>query len=477
MIRQTFDIRSCHYDLPGESPDRPCLDYFIERCKAPCVGKQTEEDYREMIDRILEILSGHTGKLKREVGEAMEEASERLDFERAAELRDVLRGLASLERRKTAIDARGGNRDVLGIARSGKRASALFLRVREGKLLGRDVHYLEIGEAEEEEEGAEEAGLPALTARVLASAYLGRDDLPPELLVPADFEDRELIEAMLAESREGAFRIRVPRRGTGRRLLELAEENAAHLLVERAELARGEEREAGTRVASMELARALGLDTPPKDIVCFDISTLGGTDSVGAAVWLRDGRPWKKEYRRFRIRLTEEGQLDDFSMMQEVVGRYFARRVEKGEDMPDLVLIDGGKGQLGAARHAMERSGVSDLPVAALAKRLEEVFLPGKRDPVSLDPRSAGLRWLKRARDEAHRFSVDYHRKLRRKRTLRSVLADVPGVGPRREQDLLRRFGSARAIREAAPEDLMAVRGIGRATARRILDSLQESEP
>lgn len=469
MIRQMFVVRSCHYDLPRDAPDRPCLDFFIDRCKAPCVGKQTRTEYREMIDQILEILSGHTGRLKKDVRRQMDEASGSLDFERAAGLRDILRGLGSMEKRQASIDFRGGDRDVLGVARSGDQACCLFLRVREGKLLGRYVHFLLIGE------GIDDAA--ALVSAAIKGGYLKQDDLPPELLVPVDFEDRSLIESILAERRAGPFHVRVPQRGTKRRLVEMAEGNAAHILTERTAL---EANLTGATVpppGARELAAALGLEFPPRDIACFDISTLSGRESVGSAVWLRDGAPRKKEYRRLRIRETEDGKTDDVSMMQEVVGRYFSRRVTRDEAIPDLVVIDGGKSQLGAAQHAMESAGVSDIPVVALAKRHEEVYVPGMREPLHLDRRNQGLRWLQRARDEAHRFAVDYNRKLRKRRTLRSELAEVSGVGPSREKDLLREFGSLEQIRKASVAELTRVRGVGPATARRILEELSRTAP
>lgn len=466
MIRQTFDVRSCHYDLPHDSPDRPCLDFFIDRCRAPCVGKQTQAEYGEMISQILEILSGHTGRLRRDVQRQMEGAAEALDYERAAEFRDILRGLSSLGKRQTSIDFRGGDRDVLGIARTGNAACCLFLRVRDGKLLGRDVHFLRIGEGNDEP--------AALTAAAITGGYLGRDDVPPEVVVPSDFEDRPLIESMLSERRGGAFHIRVAQRGLKRRLLELAEKNAEHVLAERIERGTLGVGTGTLPPAARALAAALALDSPLRDLVCFDISTLSGRDSVGSAIWLRDGRPNKAEYRRFRIRETPDGETDDFSMMQEVVGRYFQRRVREDLSMPDLVLVDGGKGQLGAAMHAMERAGVSDIPVVALAKKQEEVFLPGAHGPLRLERRNPGLQWLQRARDESHRFAVSYNRKLRARRTLRSGLSDVRGVGPAREKVLLRHFGSLAAIRRATMQELTAVQGVGPATARRILDALSD---
>lgn len=468
MIRQMFTVRSCHYDLPAGAPDRPCLDFFIDRCRAPCVGRQTQAEYGEMIEQILSILSGQTGRLKKDLRRQMDEAAEGLEFEKAAELRDVLRGLAALEKRQTSIDFRGGDRDVLGIARLGDTACCLFLRVREGKLLGRDVHFLRIGDGEDD--------AATLTSAAVARLYLDRDDLPPELVVPSEFEDRSVMESILSARRSGSFRIRVPQRGLKRRLLEMAERNAAHMLTLRRESGVPTGSDDAPPPAARALAVALDLESPPRDIACFDISTLAGRESVGSAVWLRDGVPRKSEYRRFRIRDTAEGKTDDYSMMQEVVGRYFTRRVREDGAIPDLVVIDGGRGQLNAAARAMEGAGVSDIPLVALAKRAEEVFVPGAAEPLRLDRRNPGLRWLQRARDESHRFAVGYNRNLRRRRTLKSALSQVGGIGPAREAELLRKFGSVEAIRQATVQELAAVRGVGPATARRILDTLRRSE-
>jgi excinuclease ABC subunit C len=469
LICRRHRVRTCHYDMPARSPDRPCLDYHIDRCLAPCVGLQSREDYRAAIDEVLSILSGNTCTLKGELRAEMEEAADALEFETAAELRDVIRGLEILERRQTTVDFRGGDRDVLGIAVEVDSACTILLRVRDGHLLGREVRFLENVDPDDRE---------AVVDAALKGFLLRREDIPPEILVPIDFPDRRLLESLLTERCAGPVRIRRPGRGTGRRLLELASRNAEHLLDERASPDPGlvvrddpAARE-GTDPAALGLARALDLREPPRDIVCFDISTLGGRESVGSAVWLRDGRPHRQEYRRFRIRGTVDGASDDYAMMHEVVGRYFQRRVSEGRDLPDLILIDGGRGQLGAAVQAMEGASASDLPVAALAKRREELYLPGRSEPLVLGDFNPALHWLQRVRDEAHRFAVGYNRTLRRKRTLKSVLSDVPGVGATREADLLRRFGSPAAIARLDLDELMRVPGIGPTTAGRILQAL-----
>lgn len=468
-IKRMYTVRSCHYDMPKELPPRPCLDYHIGRCKAPCAGLQTEAEYRVMIDEILEILGGRTGAVRRSVTERMETAAEALEFERAAELRDVLRGLAALESRQAAVDHRRGSHDAIGFARDGDMVCGIVLRVREGRLVGRQVHYLSNAERETDE---------ALLGAFVKGFYIRREDIPPELLVPGPFEERELVEEYLSTRREGAFRIHTPVRGPKLDLVRAATRNARHVLeqdrVERA--ARPERPTARTTAvppAAVRLAEALELPSPPRSLLCFDVSTLAGKESVGSAVWLRDGRPDKNEYRRFRIRESGDEHPDDYAMMQEIVSRYFDRRVREGKALPDLVVVDGGRGQLGAARQAMDAAGVSDLPTVALAKREEEVFRPGLRDPIRLARTDIALHWLQRARDEAHRFALQYNRTLRKRRTLRSRLGEIPGVGPAREQELLRRFGSLEAIRHASVDQVAEIRGIGRATASSILDALR----
>ncbi len=470
-IKRMYPIRSCHYRMPDELPPRPCLDYHIGRCKAPCAGLQTREEYRAMIDEIVDVLGGRTSRVRTAVERRMRRASERLEFERAAELRDVLRGLDAIESRQAAVDFRGGEHDAIGFARDGDLVCGVVLRVREGRLVGRDVHYLGNTEAESDE---------ALVGALVKGFYLRQEEVPPELLVPARFEDAELVVEYLSARRGGTFAIHVPVRGAKRDLVEAAARNAAHVVAQdRVDAASrrpgGGAGEGTAPAASHALAAALQLPSPPRSLVCFDVSTLGGMESVGSAVWLADGRPEKDEYRRFRIRESEEGQPDDYAMVQEIVGRYFDRRVREGKRLPDLVVVDGGKGQLAAARQAMEAAGVSDLPAVALAKREEEVFRPGVSAPLRLARTDPGLHWLQRARDEAHRFALTYNRTLRKRRTLRSRLGEVAGIGPVREQELLRRFGSLDAVRAATLQELQRTPGIGPATATLIREALRDA--
>ena len=473
-IKKMYTVRSCHYRMPDELPPRPCLDYHIGRCKAPCAGLQSEADYRKMIDEILEILGGRTGAVRRSVERRMAEAAEALEYERAGELRDVLRGLDQLESRQAAIDPRGGSHDVIGFARqpAGGAVCGIVLRVREGRLVGRRIHYLaNVGDEPDE----------AVLGALVKGYYLRQaDDVPSELFVPEPFGEQDLVEEYLSGVADRRFRIRVPARGPKLELTRAANRNAAHVLerdrVEQGDDSRDGGGTAGPPAAGGRLAEALELQAPVRGIVCFDVSTLAGRESVGSCVWLQDGQPNKDEYRKFRIRDSEEGHTDDYAMMQEIVSRYFDRRVREGRTLPDLVVVDGGRGQLSAARQAMDGAGVSDLPTVALAKREEEVFRPGAPVPLRLPRTDPGLHWLQRARDEAHRFALHYNRTLRRRRALRSRLSEIPGVGPEREQRLLERFGSLDLIRRATPAQLARTPGIGHATATSILASLREED-
>ena len=467
VVKRAYTVRSCRYDLPNETPERPCLDFHVGRCKAPCVGHQSREDYRSMIDEILRVLSGDVKELRERVTAELERRVEALEFERAATLRDTLIGLEAIERRQRALDVRGGDQDVLGVARDGDNASAVLLRIRSGKLLGREVDQFTNLESEDEE-----AVLSAAAIRFyLGRGEHGQSDLPREVLLPGDFEDREALESLLDEAAGRRVRLHVPQRGEKRRLVELAAQNARHLLEERTLL----DEAAATRADDVlyELQEALELKVVPRLIVCFDISHTQGSEVVGSAVVFENGEPRKSEYRRFRIR--GDWGNDDYRSMAEVVSRYFRRRMDEGLRVPDLAVIDGGKGQLGAAVAAVEATGTSEVAVCSLAKRYEEVFLPGRSEPIRLPRNHDALRLLQRIRNEAHRFAISYNRKLRGRRTLSSELADIPGVGPKRQRVLLTRFGSVRALKEATPEELAGVPGFSEASARKILEHLGQS--
>jgi excinuclease ABC subunit C len=459
VVKRIFTVRSCNYDMPAEMPERPCLDYFIKRCKAPCVYLQTREEYGSMIDEVVLFLEGRSDEVTRRVRERMDDASARLDFERAAELRDVLVHLENMEEPKIVLRVEGGDRDVIGFARDGEDACVAILRIRDGKLLARDHTFVERIEGE--------ADAAVLTA-YLAGSYLPSRERAPELLVPFDVEDRELLQ----ESLTGTT-IHIPQRGPRRELVDLAEQNARHLLEELKLTSLETDERASNPV--YELARELGLERLPRALVCFDISTTQGTDTVGSMVWFDNARPRRAEYRKFRVK-TVEG-TDDFASMREVVARYFQRRLEERKTLPDLVVIDGGKGQLAAARAALDELGIPSLPAISLAKRDEEVFLAGRTESLRLPRRSPALRLLQQARDEAHRFAVTYNRKRRAMRTVTSELLRIPGIGPSKRSALLRSFGSVQGVRDASVEQIAALPGFSPKAAQKILDALRVASP
>jgi excinuclease ABC subunit C len=459
VVKRIFTVRSCNWDLPKLAPERPCLDYHIGRCKAPCVLLQSQAEYGVMIDEVLLFLEGRTAEVRRRVRERMDLAAESLDFEGAAELRDALRHLERMEEPKVVQVIEGGDRDVIGYARDGDDACVALMRIRGGRLLARE-HQLLGNVAEETDQ--------AVLSAYLAGSYLQLDDRANELYAPFDFNDRELIEESL-----GKTSIVIPQRGPKRELIDLAEQNARHLLEEA--LLEGDETEERAADPVYELQRQLGLQRVPRAIVCFDISHAQGTDTVASCVWFQNGRPFRSEYRKFKVK-TVEG-VDDFASMREIVHRYFRRRLDEAKRLPDLVMIDGGKGQLTAAQDALNELHLGELPIISLAKREEEVFVPGRAESLRLPRRSIGLRMLQQARDEAHRFAITYQRLRRAKRTVTSELLKIPGVGASRRRQLLQAFGSLEGVRAATPEAIAALPGFSLKTAQRILETLRASSP
>lgn len=454
VVRRIFTVRSCNYDMPREMPERPCLDYYIHRCKAPCVLKQTQADYAVMIDEVTLFLEGRSDEVVRRVRERMELAASNLDFERAAEMRDVLHHLQKMEEPTVVLRIEGGDRDVVGYARDGDDAVIALLRIREGKLLAREHRFMENVDGEDDGD---------VLRLFLAGSYVAMPERASELVLPFDFPDRELLEESL-----GGERVHVPQRGVRRELVELAEQNARHLLEELKLTSSESDVRAGEPV--YELARELALHKLPRTMVCFDISTAQGTDTVGSCVFFENGRAKRGEYRKFKVK-TVVG-TDDFASMHEVVTRYFNRRSADGKPVPDLIVVDGGKGQLSAAHDALEAIGLGDRPLISLAKRDEEIFVWGRAEPIRLSRRSPALKLLQRIRDEAHRFAVTFNRKRRSMRTVTSELLSIPGVGPVKRRQLIQTFGSVQGVRDAAVSDIAAVPGFTMASAQHLKEQL-----
>ena len=458
VVRRIFTVRSCNNDMPREMPERPCLDYFIQRCKAPCVFKQTQAEYAAMIDEVVLFLEGRSDEVVHRVRERMELAASSLDFERAAELRDALLHLERMEEPTVVLRVEGGDRDVIGYARDGDDAVVALLRIREGKLLAREHRFME------NVDGEDDADVLRL---FLAGSYIAMPEHASELVLPFDFPDRELIEESLPGQR-----IHIPQRGVRRELVELAEQNARHLLEELKLASAESDVRAGEPV--YELARELSLQKLPRTMVCFDISTAQGTDTVGSCVFFENGRAKRGEYRKFKVK-TVVG-TDDFASMHEVVTRYFNRRKEDGKQLPDLIVIDGGKGQLSAAHEALGSIGLGDRPLVSLAKREEEIFVWGRAEPLRLSRRSPALRLLQQIRDEAHRFAVTFNRKRRSMRTVTSELLSIPGVGPVKRRQLIQAFGSVQGVRDASLDEIAVLPGFTKASAQRLKDRLAASD-
>jgi len=460
VVKRLFTVRSCNYDMPRQMPERPCLDYHIGRCKAPCILAQTQGEYAAMIDEVLEFLGGRPDEVVRKVKERMALAAESLDFERAAQLRDALAHLEKMEEPTVVLEVEGGDRDVVGYARDGDDAVIALMRIRGGKLLARDHQFVTNVEGEADADVLE---------TYLAGPYRLLEERAQELVIPFDVCERAVLEESLERTK-----IHVPQRGPRRELIEHAQQNARHLL-EEARLT-GDEPTADERAGDpvYELQRQLGLIKVPRAFVCFDISHAQGTDTVASMVWFQNGRPYRNEYRKFKVK-TVEG-IDDFASMKEVVGRYFKRRIEEERPLPDLVVIDGGKGQLNAAADALRELGLESMPIVSLAKREEEIFLLGRSESVRLSRRSPSLRMLQQARDEAHRFAITFQRKRRSVRTITSELLRVPGIGDGKRRQLLTTFGSVQAIRDATAEQIAAVPGFSVKSAQKILDALRASD-
>ena len=471
VLNRVFRFRPCEGPQPGRHSGIPCLDYHIDRCLAPCVDYVSKEAYREIIDGVVDFLSGETEPIQRELEERMRAAAERQDFEEAARMRNRLFSVRHLAERQAADKRAIGTVDVIGIAASNGSAAVQVFPLRGGRLTDRHSFFLE-------NVGGQD--LDALLEAFCLEYYGSAPSIPPLIVVPPDAGSLAALEEFLSDLRGTKVEVRPARRGEKRRLQELAQQNAELAL--ESDSMRSERTRLRRIEALEELREQLNLESLPIRIECFDISNIQESAPVGSMVVFQDAVPKKAHYRKFGIR--HEGGQDDFAMMAEVVSRRFARAkpdaaaAEYDEGfaaIPNLVVIDGGKGQLAAALAAMQKFDLPRVAVIALAKKEEEVFLPGRPDPVVLAAGSAGLQLLQRIRDEAHRFALGFHRQRRDKVARESILDALPGVGPARKRALMRHFGSPGRILEASAEELEGVPGVPAKTGRQIYAALHKA--
>jgi excinuclease ABC subunit C len=465
-IRKVIPLRTCS-DAVFRNRSRPCLEYQIRRCLGPCCLPVDRERYQEHLREAMLLLEGKSQQLVRQLNRAMHEAAEALRFEEAARLRDRIRAIERTQERQQVVSHWGGDQDVFGLYREGGSIEAQVLFVRQGKLTGNQAYSFEDFEFSDAE----------VLEALLTQFYQGDRYVPDEILLPVDLDDREERMEYLSERKERRVEILRPQRGDKVRLVEMAAENALQSFRERRDAGRNRER------MLEELQQRLHLRNAPKRIECFDISNIQGRLAVGSMVTFDEGEPDKNRYRRFRIKTVPEA--DDFRMMYEVLQRRFRRAQEAGE-YPDLLVVDGGKGQLNVAVTVLQELGITEVDAIGLAKmrverapqareinRSEErVFLPGRKNPVLLRRNSNALFLLQRVRDEAHRFAITYHRQLRTKERLRSALDTIAGVGPTRRKALLRHFGSVQRLRAAEVAEIAAVPGISMGLAQAIRQAL-----
>jgi excinuclease ABC subunit C len=476
LLQKLFPYRTCKLTIvagedgrgrtvpPSALPGgRPCLLFHLKRCTAPCVGAATREEYRATIERSVQFLEGRYDALARDLRRDMLVASGSLDYERAGRLRDRVTAIERTTDRQEVHAYKGDDFDALGVALAEGDAAVQLLRVRDGTIVGRDHFFLE---------GAEGATPGEVLGSFLRQHYAAATTFPPEIAVPEVIPDAGTFVAFAEEKRGTHVALHVPQRGKKKRLIELAVRNAQDALEQ--ERVRWLADKGKTDSALAELQQALGLEGPPKRIECFDVSHVQGTSVVSSMVVFEDGKPAKQGYRRFRAKLSDRN--DDFANMRDTLRRRFARSAAGESDawpVPDLVILDGGKGQLAEGIGALSDAGLLQIPIAALAKEREELFVPGRPDPIVLPQRSQGLFLVQRIRDEAHRFAVTYHQQVRGKRAVQSVLDDIQGVGPARKRALLRKFGSVRGMRDATEAELAGVAGVGPALAERIKQAIE----
>jgi len=469
-IRGIFPIRSCDYKLDADviahGKVKVCLDYHIQKCEGPCEGLVSQEDYAAMIGQVEQLLKGKTRGLQRQLEEEMASCAENLEFEKAARLRNRLQALKTYQDRQKVAASDFKDRDIVAFARRESDAVGIVFRVRDGKIVGKQ-HFPFTGADIESDE--------AILEHLIHRYYTKTMDIPSEIVIPEAPESAEALEKWLSDRAQMRIAFTVPRIGDKMKLLSMCRANAGYILDDI--LLQKMKSESALPKTVEFLQKDLHLPSPPRRIECFDISHFQGSETVASMVSFLDGKPRKSEYRKYGIRSVHG--VDDFASMREVVERRYTRLLEEEQPLPDLIVIDGGKGQLSSAVEVLQELGLHQQPIIGLAKRLEEVFVPGESLPMNLPKTSPGLKLLQRIRDEAHRFAITYHRERRDKATLQTELEEIDGVGPKRAQALLTAFGSVRAVEQASSEQL--AEHVGWSLARQIGEyfrsSATESDP
>jgi excinuclease ABC subunit C len=454
MINQIFKIRSCKYDINevtiAKKKYKLCLDYHINKCDGPCEGLISENEYNEMVQEVIKLLRGKTDDLIKELETKMQKASTGLDFEKAAEIRDKLEQLKTISSKQKIVSNDFVDRDVLSVAYEGNDSACSIFNIRSGKLVGKKQLRLRL-------KGAEE--LPEIYNSVVKFYYGELTEIPKEILFENEPIDSELLREWLNLRAEKKVKFVIPQRGELRSLVKMCKQNAI-LQLKEIQIQRMK-KEGRVPFAVAALQKDLGLSKLPTKIECFDISNLQGTDAVASMVVFVDGKPKKSLYRKFIIQDVEGP--DDFASMQEVIRRRYTRVLKNEDPMPDLIMVDGGKGQLSSAVEVLSDLGLKQIPIIGLAKRLEEVFFPRKSEAESIAKTSSGLKLLQQIRDEAHRFAITFHRKRRNKRTFTSELLGIKGIGPSTAQMLIKQLGSVSTIKKESLENIAAVVGKKRA--------------
>ena len=445
ILRSYYPLRTCK----SMKVERPCLQYHMHYCEGPCMNYVTVESYRKYIDDIVALFEGKQVQVIQEITAKMEQASEDLEFELAAKYRDDLLSIQKVQEKQRMVTQRG-DMDVLGMAIDGPMACIQLFFIRSGRLLGRENYFVQ-----------HEGDIPELVMTEFIKQYYGGSTfIPKELLLPMDSVDRELFSEWFTSMKGQQVEVSVPQRGYKKDLIKMAEENAQNFLAERRRQWQYTINKAGGAVK--KLAEVLDLPRLPERMECYDISHMQGAETVASMVVFEGGKPAKREYRRFKLK-TVQGKPDDFASMAEIMERRYGN--EKDWPMPDLIIIDGGKGQLNAALPVIRAMGVTDVPVISLAKRIEEVFVEGESESIILEHHTPELQLLQQIRDEAHRFAITYHRRLRGKRNLESVLDHIEGIGPKRRKALYKHFGNLDAMRVAELEELESVEGMNKKAA------------